>query len=235
MQVEIWSDVMCPFCYIGKRKFEAALEQFPQRDKIKVEWKSFQLMPGLKTDPTVKLDQFLAKEKGVSIEQARSMNRHVSQIAKGIGLDYRLDQAIPANTINAHRFAHYAKENGKQDEAEEQLFRAYFVDGKNLDHIPTLVELGEAIGLDAVKVKLALENNHYADDVQTDLYEAQLAGVRGVPYFVFNKKLAISGAKEPEAFLEVLEKTFAEWWKNNMEAPMDIIEGQSCTPDGECD
>ena len=235
MQVEIWSDVMCPFCYIGKRKFEAALEQFPQRDKIKVEWKSFQLMPGLKTDANVKLDQFLAKEKGVSIEQARSMNHHVSQIAKDIGLDYRLDQAIPANTINAHRFAHYAKENGKQDEAEEQLFRAYFVEGKNLDNIPTLVKLGEAIGLDGDKVKLALENNHYADDVQTDLYEAQLAGVRGVPYFVFNKKLAISGAKEPETFLEALENTFAEWRENNMEAPMDIIEGQSCTPEGECD
>ena len=235
MKVEIWSDIMCPFCYIGKRKFEAALERFPQKDKIQVEWKSFQLMPGLQTDASVKLDRFLADEKGISLQEARAMNNYVSQMAKGTGLDYNLDRAIPANTIKAHRFAHYAKALGKQNEAKEQLFNAYFMEGENIDNIETLIELGENIGLDGKEIRIVLENNHYADEVQTDLYQAHLAGVSGVPYFVFNKKLAVSGAKEADTFLEALNKTFEEWSENNIEKKMDIIDGQSCSTDGICD
>src|SRR5688500_16867156 len=128
MKIEIWSDVMCPFCYIGKRKFETALAKFPDKDKVHVEWKSFQLAPELKTTPDQNINDFLAEHKGISREQAAAMNNQVSQLAKQVGLVYNLDKSIPANTFNAHQFTHFAKQYGKQNEAEEILFRSYFTD-----------------------------------------------------------------------------------------------------------
>ncbi len=235
MKIEIWSDVMCPFCYIGKRKFEMALEQFPNKDNVEIVWKSFQLMPDLKTQTNRNLDQFLAEEKGMPLEQAKAMNNQVVQIAKSIGLNYNFDKTIPANTFNAHRFTHFAKANGKQNEAEEILFHSYFIDGKNIDDFSTLIELGKEIGLDTNTLKTALENGSYADDVRTDIYEAQQVGVRGVPFFVFNRKQAVSGAQEPQTFLEVLEKSYTEWRKYNPQTKLEIIEGKACTPDGKCD
>lgn len=235
MKIEIWSDIMCPFCYIGKRKFEMALEQFPHRDKVEIIWKSFQLMPDLKTQSGRNLDQFLAEEKGMPLEQAKAMNNQVVQIAKSIGLNYDFDRTIPANTFNAHRFTHFAKANGKQDEAEERLFHAYFIEGKNIDDLPALIELGVEIGLEANALKTALENGSYADGVRADIYEAQQVGVRGVPFFVFNRKQAVSGAQEPQTFLQVLEKSYSEWRIDNPEIELEIIDGKVCTPDGKCD
>lgn len=234
MKIEIWSDIMCPFCYIGKRKFETALQQFPHKDKIEVEWKSFQLMPDLKTVPGRNLDQFLADEKGMPIEQAKAMNNQVVQIAKQIGLNYDFDRTIPANTFKAHQFTHFAKANGKQNEAEEALFYAYFIEGKNIDELSTLLDLGKEIGVDTEVLKTALESGSYADAVRTDIYEAQQVGVRGVPFFVFNRKQAVSGAQESGTFLEVLNKTYSEWRKENPEIALEVINRQSCTPDGEC-
>ncbi|PTS93620.1 disulfide bond formation protein DsbA [Pedobacter sp. HMWF019] len=217
MKVEIWSDVMCPFCYIGKRKFEAALEQFPDKDKVQLVWKSFQLAPELITQPDKSLHQFLSEHKGISFEQAKGMNDHVSQLAKQVGLVYNFDISIVANSFNAHRFTHFAKQYNKQNEAEESLFRSYFTDGKNIDNYPTLIQLGSEIGLDPIALKTALENGRYADEVRTDIYEAQQVGVRGVPFFVFNRKYAVSGAQETPVFLETLQKSYAEWWQENME------------------
>ncbi|HWW39222.1 DsbA family oxidoreductase [Pedobacter sp.] len=211
MKVEIWSDVMCPFCYIGKRKFEAALEQFPDKDKIQLIWKSFQLAPELVTQPDKSLHQFLSEHKGISLEQAKGMNDHVRQLAKQVGLVYNFDTSIVANSFNAHRFTHFAKHYGKQNEAEESLFRSYFTDGKNIDDYPTLIQLGSEIGLDTAALKTALEDGSYADEVRIDIYEAQQVGVRGVPFFVFNRKYAVSGAQETPVFLETLQKSYAEW------------------------
>lgn len=211
MKVEIWSDVMCPFCYIGKRKFEAALEQFPDKDKVQLIWKSFQLAPELVTQPDKSLHQFLSEHKGISLEQAKGMNDHVSQLAKQVGLVYNFDSSIVANSFNAHRFTHFAKQYSKQNEAEESLFRSYFTDGKNIDDYPTLIQLGSEIGLDPVALKAALENGSYADEVRIDIYEAQQVGVRGVPFFVFNRKYAVSGAQETPVFLETLQNSYAEW------------------------
>jgi predicted DsbA family dithiol-disulfide isomerase len=211
MKVEIWSDVMCPFCYIGKRKFEAALEQFPDKDKVQLVWKSFQLAPELVTQPDKSLHQFLSEHKGISLEQAKGMNDHVSQLAKQVGLVYNFDSSIVANSFNAHRFTHFAKQYSKQNEAEESLFRSYFTDGKNIDDYPTLIQLGSEIGLDPVALKAALENGSYADEVRIDIYEAQQVGVRGVPFFVFNRKYAVSGAQETPVFLETLQNSYAEW------------------------
>ena len=226
---------MCPFCYIGKRRFENALEQFHNKEKISVEWKSFQLITGLKTEGDKNADEFLAEQKGVSIEHARAMNGHVSQMAQDVGLNFNFDKAIPANTFNAHRLIHFAKTKGKQTEAEEILFRSYFTEGKNIDDYPTLVALGKEIGLDIEELNAALKNGRFAEKVQKDIYEAQQIGVRGVPFFVFNRKYAVSGAQASEIFLEVLQKSFAEWQTENAKPKLEVTEGKVCTPDGECD
>lgn len=234
MKVEIWSDIMCPFCYIGKRKFEKALAQFAHKDNVQLVWKSFQLTPDLKTQPGKSMHQFLSEHKSVSLEQAKAMNNQVTQMAKHAGLVYNFDRSVPANSFHAHRFIHFAKQQGKQDEAEELLFRSYFTDGKNIDDYPTLVQLGAEIGLDTASLTIALENGSYADDVKTDILEAQQLGVNGVPFFVFNRKYAISGAQESPTFLEALTKAFGEWRKQNPDTAPDITEGQSCKPDGTC-
>ena len=210
MKVEIWSDVMCPFCYIGKRKFENALEQFAHKDEVEVVWKSFQLNPDMKTEAGKNINQYLAEVKGWSIEKAKEMNDHVSGIAKDIGLTYHLDKAVVANSFDAHRFSHLAKKYGKQNDAEEKLFEAYFTDGKNTADHQTLVQLGSEIGMDATEISTVLSSDEFSDEVNQDIYEAQQVGVRGVPFFVLGEKYAISGAQESSTFLQALNKTWEE-------------------------
>jgi predicted DsbA family dithiol-disulfide isomerase len=234
MKVEIWSDVMCPFCYIGKRRFEDALQNSEHKGEIEIEWKSFQLNPDMQTDPTVNIDQYLARVKGWSIEQAKEMNAHVTAMAAEAGLTYNFDRAIVANSFNAHRFTHLAKKHGLGDAAEEQLFKAYFTDGKNTDDIATLVELGTAIGLDATEIQQTLNSDAYAGEVRHDIYEAQQLGVRGVPFFVMNRKYGVSGAQAVPVFEQTIEKAFAEWRQENPKLSLDVIEGDSCGPDGNC-
>lgn len=232
MKVEIWSDVMCPFCYIGKRRFETALEKSAHKDEIQVEWKSFQLNPDMVTNPEININQYLADIKGWTLEQAEEMNTHVTNMAAEAGLTYNFDKAIVANSFNAHRFSHLSKKHGLGDAAEEQLFKAYFTDGKNTDDINTLVELGTAIGLDAAEVRQALESDAYAGEVKEDIIEAQRLGVRGVPFFVLDRKYGISGAQAVPVFEETIEKAFTEWQQENPK--LNVIEGDSCGPDGNC-
>lgn len=234
MKIEIWSDVMCPFCYIGKRKLDTALAQFEDKDNIEVVWKSYQLDPSLQTQPDKTLEDMMTA-KGFKLQQTRNMNGQATQMAKQVGLVYNLDKAIPANTFNAHRFIHFAKKDGKQNEAEEVLFRSYFTDGKNIDDYPTLIELGKEIGLDAVALKAALENGSFAEEVKADMEEARQVGVSGVPFFVVNRKYGMSGAQDTNVFLQTLRKAFAEWRKENPETKLEIIEGKVCTPEGKCD
>jgi predicted DsbA family dithiol-disulfide isomerase len=210
------------------------LAQFPHKDKVEVEWKSFQLSPELKTQTGKNLHQFLSEHKGISIAQAKVMNEQVTQVAKQIGLVYNLDKAVPANTFNAHRFIHFAKQQGKQNDAEELMFRSYFTDGKNIDDYSTLNQSGAEIGLDTVALQNALENGSYADNVQADIYEARQIGVRGVPFFVFDRKYAISGAQESQTFLQTLEKVFSEWQNENPETTLKVTEGKVCTDEGDC-
>jgi predicted DsbA family dithiol-disulfide isomerase len=234
MKVEIWSDVMCPFCYIGKRRFENALQHFEHKDEVEIEWKSFQLNPDLETSPDLNINQYLADVKGFTLDHARQMNDHVTQMAAEVGLTYNLDKAVVANSFNAHRFSHLAKKHGLGVEAEEQLFKAYFTNGKNIDDGDTLIELGTEIGLDAAEIKQVLESNAYADEVKHDIADAQYLGIRGVPFFVLNNKYAISGAQAVPVFEETLEKAFSEWQKENPKPRLEIIEGESCGPDGNC-
>ena len=234
MKVEIWSDVMCPFCYIGKRRFENALEQFEHKDEIEIDWKSFQLAPDLETDPAIKIDQYLADKKGFTIDHARQLNAQVTQMDAEAGLTYNFDKAVVANSFNAHRFTHFAKTHGLGIEAEEQLFKAYFTDGANIDDKATLIELGVQIGLDASEIGHMLESNAYADEVKHDIAEAQQLGIRGVPFFVLNNKYGISGAQAVPVFEQTLQKAFGEWRLENPKPKFEIIEGESCGPDGDC-
>lgn len=225
---------MCPFCYIGKRKFEAALAQFPQQDKIQVVWKSYQLTPDMVTQPDKTIHQFLAEHKGMSLDAAKEMNDRVTEMAQTVGLDYQLDQSVVANSFQAHQFVHFAKQHGKQDEAEEMLFRAYFTDGKNIDDRDTLLGLGEEIDLDTAQLAESLDKQTFAGAVKQDIEEAQKIGVRGVPFFVFNRAYGISGAQDSEAFLQTLERSYSEWAKEHPELDLNVSSGPSCAPDGTC-
>lgn len=230
MKVEIWSDIMCPFCYIGKRKFEAALADFDHSDKIEIVWKSFQLNPDMETDPSKNINQYLAEAKGWSLDHAKQMNDHVTGMAKEVGLQYDFDKAVLANSFDAHRLIQLAKKHGQGDAIEERLFKAYFTEGENTADHQTLQRLGAEIGLDADEIKTMLASDQYAEAVDRDIYEARQVGVRGVPFFVFNQKYAVSGAQGSEVFLGALNKSFGEW----EEPKLTVIEGPACTPDGDC-
>lgn len=234
MKVEIWSDVMCPFCYIGKRKFEAALGAFENKDKIEIIWKSFQLNADLKTDPSKNTIQHLAETKGWTMEYTRNTIKYVTDMATGVGLNYDFDKAVVANSFDAHRFIQYAKTKGKGDAAEEALFKAYFTEGKNTADHAVLIRLGTEIGLDANTVKTMLDNNDYADEVKRDIAEAQQIGVSGVPFFVVDRKYAVSGAQDPKVFLETLTKAWKEHSAANASTLNVSNTGTVCTPEGEC-
>jgi predicted DsbA family dithiol-disulfide isomerase len=234
MKVEIWSDVMCPFCYIGKRRFEDALQHFAHKDEIEVEWKSFQLNPNMKTDPSININQYLADVKGWNLDYAQQMNNHVTEMAAQVGLTYDFDKAVVANSFNAHRLSHLAKKHGLGEAAEEALFKAYFTEGKNIDDKAVLTELGTSIGLNAEDVEDTLDSNDFADAVRYDIAEAQQLGIQGVPFFVMNNKYGVSGAQAVPVFSETLEKSFGEWQQENSKPKLTIIEGESCTPDGDC-
>ena len=210
ISVEIWSDIMCPFCYIGKRKFEQALSQFEGKDEVEIIWKSYQLSPNLVTNTAININEYLATHKGISVAQAQQMNAQVSQMAKQVGLEYHLDKSVVANSFDAHRFSHYALSKGKQDAAEEKLFQAYFTEGKNMDDKNTLMDIGTEIGLDANEIEKILDSEMYCDAVIEDIKEAEAIGVQGVPFFVFDRKYAVSGAQDSAVFLNTLQQTLKE-------------------------
>ncbi len=215
MKVEIWSDVMCPFCYIGKKKFEQGLAQFSNPQSIEIEWKSFQLMPELEAGTSTKIEELLVEKRGYSPSQIQQMNARVQEMGMEVGIDFQFDKILGVNTLDAHRFLHFAQAQGKSNEAEEALFYAYFTEGKNVGDLQVLHSIGEYIGLDAESLQQTLENNQYLDAVENDIYEAQQVGVRGVPFFVFDRKYAVSGAQDPSVFLNTMTQSYAEWQKEN--------------------
>ncbi len=232
MKVEIWSDVMCPFCYIGKRKFEKALNEFPDKNNIEIIWKSFQLDPTTVTDPSISTIDHLAQKKGWSKEQASETTAHVTNIAKQVGLNFHFDKAVVANSFDAHRVSHLAKKYGKQNELEEKLFSAYFTEGKNTADHATLLQIAADIGLNKAEVNELLIGELYTEEVEKDIYEAQQVGVRGVPFFVLDRKYAVSGAQEPDTFLEALTKSYEDYKK---EHPLEVLQNNTdntCGPDG---
>jgi predicted DsbA family dithiol-disulfide isomerase len=211
LKIEIWSDIMCPFCYIGKRKIEAALAEFPHKADVQIEWKSFQLDPTTTSQPGVNSADYLANRYGRDRSWAVEMHENVSSQAKLVGLDYRLDQTVIANSFDAHRLSHLAKKYQLGNELEELIFKAYFTLGKDLADKQTLTELGQEVGLPFEEITAVLNSDQYADAVKADIAEAQQIGVKGVPFFVFDRKYAISGAQPTHLFTETLEKSWADW------------------------
>lgn len=210
MKVEIWSDVMCPFCYIGKRKFENALAKFEHKNEVTVEWKSFQLNPNLVTDISINTIQHLAESKGWTMDYTNQSIQHVTDVATEVGLNFNFEKAVVANSFDAHRLLHLAKKYKLQNQCKELLLAAYFTEGKNTADHEVLTNIGLQIGLDANEISNVLESNQYADEVNNDINYAQEIGVRGVPFFVLGNKYAISGAQSIETFLAALTQTWNE-------------------------
>lgn len=226
---------MCPFCYIGKRNFERALEQFADKDKLQVVWKSFQLDPSIPEVQSESYSNYLVNAKGMPKAQVDAMLANVTQNAKNAGLDYDFDKSVMVNSLKAHKVIQFAKTRGLGDVAEERFFKAFFTEGENIADDATLIKIGKDIGLDEAAVELALTNDKYLDMINQDIQEARTIGVQGVPFFVFNRKYAVSGAQPPQAFLQTLQKSFAEWREVNPEIKIEVTKGQSCSIDGVCD
>lgn len=236
MKIEIWSDVMCPFCYIGKRNFETALEQFEHSKHIEVIWKSFQLDPEMPQVAKENYVDYLVQRKGMSVEQVKEMLANVTESAKQVGLTYDLDKSVLVNSINAHKLLQFATTKGLVNELEERLFSAFFTEGKNIANLESLTQLGKEIGLDENELQIAFTDDNYAYMVNQDIAEGRQIGVQGVPFFVLDRKYGVSGAQPSPVFLENLEGAFKEWRELNPESKLKMASnGPSCTPDGICE
>jgi len=208
MKIEIWSDVVCPFCYIGKRKLEKSIAKMPFKDSIEIEWKSFMLNPNARTQPEINSQEHLAKSKGWTLEQTKQISNQVTTMAAEEGLEYHLDKTIVANSINSHRLLHLAKSKSLGSEMKERLLKAYFTEGLNIDDEETLVKLGEEVGLKDSEVREVLDNSLFQDGIENDFRESREIGVQGVPFFVIDRKYGVSGAQPDAVFDDSLKKAW---------------------------
>jgi predicted DsbA family dithiol-disulfide isomerase len=229
MKVEIWSDIMCPFCYIGKRKFESALGQFQHRDNVEIVWRSFQLDPTVQPQDGKDVYTYLAERRGQSRDWSVKMHQSVVAMAKEVGLEYNFDKAKITNSYDAHRVIQLAKQHGLGDAMEERLFKAYFTEGEQIADHQTLARLAAEVGIRKDDVINALAQGSYNDAVARDIQEAQQIGVNGVPFFVLDRRYAVSGAQDPAAFLGALQKAFEDWQTNNTDIVADTAEGAACS------
>ncbi|MCM4167983.1 hypothetical protein KCTC52924_01196 [Arenibacter antarcticus] len=230
MEISIWSDIRCPFCYIGKRKFEAALGNFEHADKVKLVWKSFELDPNLQTRTDISAIDHFCESKGIGREQAVQMFDGATQMAKEVGIDFDFERSVPANSLKAHRLMHFAESKIEVGEIKEALLEAHLVKGENIDDIDFLVSLAASKGLNAEEVRAMLLTEDFTYEVRQDQMEARNLGINGVPYFVLNNKYGISGAQPSEVFLETLQKA----WENHIEEGLNVETDASCDIDGNC-
>ena len=219
MKVEIWSDVVCPWCYIGKRRLEAALARFGHRDEVDVHWHSFELDPGAPPERTGDPAERMAAKYGMTREQAAAAHDRITAVAAEEGLAFHLGASRSGNTFDAHRLLHLAADRGVQDQVKERLLAAYFVEGEAVGDHDTLVRVVSAAGLDAGEARSVLDGDKYADDVRADERRASAIGVTGVPFFVFDGRYAVSGAQPADLLLEVLERSWDE------AHPVTLVEG----------
>ena len=214
MKVEVWSDIVCPWCYIGRRRFQSALSRFGQAERVAVIWRSFELDPQAERQFDGSLDEMLASKYGVGRERARQMNEQVTQLAGAEGLDYRLDVARPGNTFDAHRLLHFAGSVGLRCELEERFLRGYFTEGKSIGDHEVLTELAVAVGLERERVEEVVAGDEFSAQVRADEERARVLGVDGVPFFFLDGRYGISGAQPTELFLEALTRA----WDDREEA-----------------
>ncbi|ULH14580.1 DsbA family oxidoreductase [Deinococcus sp. KNUC1210] len=210
LQVDIWSDIACPWCYVGKRRFEQALAKFPQRGEVDVVWHSFELDPAAQSHASLNMRDILAKKYGRSQEQAQQMLDSMTQTADAEGLTYHFDRLQVANTFQAHQLLHLAAEHGRQAALKERLLHAHFSEGLNVDDPETLITLAAEVGLDSALIRRALEQQTYAEAVRQDEAQAQRYGIQGVPFFVLDGTYGVSGAQSPETLLNALQQTWSE-------------------------
>jgi predicted DsbA family dithiol-disulfide isomerase len=208
VKVDIWSDVQCPWCYIGKRRFEAAVAGFD--GEVEVEFHSFELSPDTPVDYDGTPAQYLAERKGLPMPQVEQMIQRVTDIAASVGLDYDYEHMHQTNTVKAHELIHYAKERGRQAEMKEALLRAYFLDGGHVGRVADLAELAATLGFDRDDVAAALDAGTYTAAVEADVAQAAAYGIQGVPFYVFEGKYGVSGAQETALFAQVLDQVAAE-------------------------
>jgi predicted DsbA family dithiol-disulfide isomerase len=206
IKVDIWSDVQCPWCYIGKRKFEAGAAEYASQGGggVEVEYHSFELSPDTPVDFDGSPADYLAQRKGLPMAQVEQMLERVTGIAKSVGLDYDYDHVHQTNTVISHELIHFAKSKGRQIEMKERLLKAYFVNGEHVGRIPDLVEIAVELGYDRDEVTEALESHRYLPDVKADVALAQEYGIQGVPFFVIDGKYGVSGAQDASTFANVL-------------------------------
>ena len=205
LRVEIWSDVVCPWCYVGKRRFERALAAFDHRDDVELTWRSFELDPEAPREREHSGAEHLAAKYGMSVEQAHATNAQMTELAAGEGLEYHLDRTRGGNSFDAHRLIHVAADHGLQDAMKERLMRAYFTEGEAVGDRETLIRLADEVGLDA---RETLNGDAYADAVNADVELAHRIGIRGVPYFVLDRRYGVSGAQPAELLLQALDKAW---------------------------
>ena len=235
MLIEIWSDVVCPWCYVGKRRLESALATFEHAEEVEVRWRSFQLDPAAprsRPDDAPGTAERLSRKYGVGIEQARAMNDRVTSLAAAEGLEFRLDHARGTNTLDAHRLLHEAAAHGLQDALKERLLRAYFTGGERIDDPEVLARVATEAGLDAETVTVVLSSDEHADAVRADQDEARALGATGVPFAVVDRRYGVSGAQPVEVFTAALERAWAD------RAPVTVLSGavgaggEACGPHG---
>ena len=228
MTIDIWSDVVCPWCYIGKRRLERALED--RADDVEIVWRSFELDPFAPTEPTGALAEGFAEKYGMSVEEARATMDGVARTAAEEGLELRFDRALRGNTLDAHRLLHFAASRGVQQEMKERLFRAYMSEGRAISDRDELARLAAEVGLDAGEVRAMLDTDRYEEDVRTDQELARQIGIRGVPFFVFDGRYAVSGAQPSDVFREVLRRIEAEWDEEARDEEASEEEGDPARP-----
>jgi predicted DsbA family dithiol-disulfide isomerase len=207
MKIEVWSDYICPFCYIGKRHLEKALEKFPELEQVEVEFKSFELNPNQEVYSGKNINELLSSKYGMTIEEAKLANQRIGGQAAGVGLNFNFNEMKPTNTLDAHRLAKYGKTIGKQKEIIEKILYAYFTESKLISDHHVLVGIAESVGFDKdVTMDVLQDPSKYENEVRRDEALARQMGVTGVPFFLINKKYAVSGAQPTEAFVNALQK-----------------------------
>jgi predicted DsbA family dithiol-disulfide isomerase len=210
MKVEIWSDIACPWCYVGKRRFESALRQFEHAPEVEVVWRSFELDQNAPRTHAESQDELLAKKYGMPVEKARAMNERMAGEGAKEGLDMRFDRVRVGNTFDAHRLVHLAAESGRAEAMKERLMRAYFTEGESVAEPDTLVRLGTEVGLDPERVRDVVAGDAFASDVRADEQRARTFGISGVPFFAIDERYGISGAQTPEVLVGALRRAYEE-------------------------
>ena len=238
MKIEVWSDIMCPYCYIGKLHYEKALEQFEYKDQIELEWKAFLLNPDLPNKGKgMPVMDYLHNTVGVSEEDTKKMNEQIAQLAKENGIESNLENAVAANTLDAHRLIKLAATKGVDSKVMQLLSKAYFEEAKDYSDHAILIEIGISAGLDKKEIEKLLASDDYAYEVKQDIQEANNLGFDTVPTFLFNRKHALVGSQPVGAFIKTLQKAYLKWKKQDLKQTeaVDVTQGKFCSIDGTCD